>query len=264
MMNLEQILVQYSQDMHKFKRALLREYMQYKILEIIFATQYNNKLSFLGGTALRIIHGNTRFSEDVDFDNFGLSEEEFKELSEEIKRGFGVEGVQAEIRTVTKKAFRCYLKIPEILHREGVSQMPEEKILIQIDTLPHHFDYSPENVLINKFDVFSEIRVTPTQLILSQKIVAAFDRKRAKGRDFYDILFLISKKTKPDFRYLTKTIGVNNSKELNDYITENCRYLNFIELAKDVEEFLIKPQHKEKVVRFPEIISHEFLKNLKS
>ena len=75
---------------------------------------------------------------------------------------------------------------------------------------------------------------------------------------------MISKETKPDFRYLEKTINVRTAKKLNDYISENFRYLNFIELAKDVEEFLIKPQHKEKVVRFPEIISHEFLKNLKS
>lgn len=255
MLNLEQILAQYPQDMHRFRRALLREYLQYKILEIIFNTEYGKKLSFLGGTALRIIHGNTRFSEDVDFDNFGLSEKEFSELSEDVKRGFEAEGVQTEIRTVAKKAFRCYLKMPEILHRAGISPLPEEKILIQIDTLPHYFDYNPENAFINKFDVFSEIRITPAPLILSQKIVAAFDRKRAKGRDFYDILFLISKETAPDFAYLEKTIEVRNQKELNDYIVEKCENLNFPELANDVEGFLINHKHKERVVRFQEIIS---------
>ena len=74
MLTLEQIEQQYPENLRGFKRSLLREYLQYKILEIIFASEYATKLVFIGGTALRIVHDNSRFSEDVDFDNFGLTD----------------------------------------------------------------------------------------------------------------------------------------------------------------------------------------------
>jgi predicted nucleotidyltransferase component of viral defense system len=64
MLTLSQIEQQYEEQLRPFKRALLREYLQCKILEIIAASEYATKLSFLGGTALRIIYNNTRFSED--------------------------------------------------------------------------------------------------------------------------------------------------------------------------------------------------------
>ena len=73
MLTLSQITEQYAEALRPFKRNILREYLQYKILEIMFASEYATKLSFLGGTALRIVYGNTRFSADVDFDNFRLT-----------------------------------------------------------------------------------------------------------------------------------------------------------------------------------------------
>jgi predicted nucleotidyltransferase component of viral defense system len=45
-----------------------------------------SKLSFLGGTALRIVHGNSRFSEDIDLDNFGLSWHAFGAMIQTVKQ----------------------------------------------------------------------------------------------------------------------------------------------------------------------------------
>jgi hypothetical protein len=56
-----------------FERAILREYLQFKILQVLFESDHAAQLSFLGGTALRIVYDNTRFSDDTDLDNFGLS-----------------------------------------------------------------------------------------------------------------------------------------------------------------------------------------------
>lgn len=49
MLTLAQIVQQYPENLRPFKRGILREYLQYKILEIIFASQYARKLVFLGG-----------------------------------------------------------------------------------------------------------------------------------------------------------------------------------------------------------------------
>jgi len=67
MLDLKQIESFYPEYLRAFKRNLLREYLQYKILEVIFDSRFGEKLSFMDGTAIHIIHQNTRFSEDLGF-----------------------------------------------------------------------------------------------------------------------------------------------------------------------------------------------------
>lgn len=121
--NIEQF---YPENLRGFKRNMLREYLQFKILEIIFNSRLAPKLSFIGGTALRIVHENTRFSEDLDFDNFNLDESDFIKLSKEIVSGLQMEGYSVEIRNVLKRAFRCYIRLPEILFDQNLSNLKSE------------------------------------------------------------------------------------------------------------------------------------------
>ena len=249
----DQIEGQYPDNLRPFKRSLLREYLQCKILEIIFNSEYANKLSFLGGTALRIVYGNNRFSEDLDFDNFGLSEIEFGKIAEIIQKGLEAQGLKVEMSTVSKGAFRCNIRLPKILFENELSGYPEEKILIHIDTVAHHFDYESDKKILNKFDVFSEIFVTPLDVILSQKFYAAVNRKRAKGRDFFDIIFLLSR-TKPNYVYLKEKIGVSNETELRARLEVEFKKLDFKELERDVKAFLFNPADVKRVELFPEYI----------
>ena len=86
MLNLKQIETFYPENLRIFKRNLLREYLQYIILDIIYSSGYGSRLIFMGGTAIHMIHGVRRFSEDLDFDNKGLSQEDFENLSSQILR----------------------------------------------------------------------------------------------------------------------------------------------------------------------------------
>ncbi|KKP33293.1 MAG: hypothetical protein A2312_01900 [Candidatus Staskawiczbacteria bacterium RIFOXYB2_FULL_32_9] len=253
MLTLQQIEKQYPENLQPFKRGILREYLQYKILEIIFSSKFANKLSFMGGTVLRLIYGNTRFSEDLDFDNFALSEKEFDELSGIIKKSLELQGLKTEISTVAKGAFRCNIRLPEILFENNLSLFKEEKILIQVDSFAQNFDYKPEKKNLNKFDVFSEIFITPPDILLSQKIYAIFNRKRAKGRDFYDIVFLLSF-TKPNYKYLKQKLDINSPEELKRKIISLSVDLNFEELAKDAEMFLFSGQDSKKIKSFVDYI----------
>jgi len=105
MINIKQIEQCYPEHLRGFQRNIMREYLQYKILEIIFNSRVAPKLSFPGGTALRIVHENTRFSEDLDFDNFKFSENDFVLLTGEIQKGLQREGYIVEIRNVLKALF---------------------------------------------------------------------------------------------------------------------------------------------------------------
>ena len=255
MLNLNQIEQYYSENLRAYRKNILREYLQYKLLEIIFDSKYANKLAFLGGTALRIIYGNPRFSEDLDFDNFGLSQENFSFLTNEIKNKLNKQGYKTEIRNIFKGAYRCYVKLPKVLFDNELSGIEGEKIMIQIDTAPHNFDYQSDKKILNKFDVFTQITVTPIDILLSQKIYAILNRKRAKGRDFFDIIFLLQK-TKPNYKYLKVKADIKNREELKKGLARLADKINFNELAKDVGPFLFNPSDIKKIKLFKEYLKH--------
>lgn len=121
MLDFQHIKEQYPENLQRFERAILREYLQHKVLQAVFDSKHASKLAFLGGTALRIIFGNQRFSEDIDLDNFGLSWAQFEEVIQKIKRFMILEGFEVDIRNVAKGAYRCYLKFPVLLYEQGLS-----------------------------------------------------------------------------------------------------------------------------------------------
>ena len=253
MISMTQIEQYYPEYLRGFKKNLLREYLQYKILDIIFNSRFAGQLSFIGGTALRIVHENTRFSEDLDFDNFQLSEDGFVTMTGEIQKGLKREGYDVEIRNVLKTAFRCYIKLPQVLFEHAMSDLRSEKILIQFDTEPHGFAYTPDKIFLNKFDIFTQIAVTPPDILLAQKIFALLNRKRAKGRDFYDIVFLLQK-TKPHYDYLKQKTGIADKQALKKKLIAYTKGLNLKELAKDVEPFLFQPSDSKKIMLFSEYL----------
>ena len=254
MLSLLNIEKYYPINEQPFKKNILREYLQYKILEIIFNSKIGQNLSFIGGTILRIVYNNSRFSEDLDFDNFGLTEKEFTFLADEIKNGLELQGYKVEIKNVFKGAYRSYIKMPNILFNNNMSNLENEKILIQIDTTPQAFDYVRDLKILNKFDVFTQVYATPLDILLSQKIYAALNRSRAKGRDFFDIVFLFPK-TKPNYEYLEKKLGIKNGQELKEALLAKTGDLDFNDLAKDVEPFLINGNDSKKVKLFREYIT---------
>jgi predicted nucleotidyltransferase component of viral defense system len=103
--------------------------------------------------------------------------------------------------------------------------------------------------MLYKFDVFTEIRVTPLNVLLSQKIVTAVQRKRPKGRDFYDITFLFSK-TKPDYEFINQKMGVTSPEKLRQELLLRTADIDFNQLAADVAPFLITQEQVIRVVKF--------------
>jgi predicted nucleotidyltransferase component of viral defense system len=82
------------QDQPQYYEYMLKEYFQYKILDIIFSSKWAQKLSLIGGTNIRIIHGIERFSEDLDFDTFNLSREEFIDFTNEVIKRIQNDGIE--------------------------------------------------------------------------------------------------------------------------------------------------------------------------
>jgi predicted nucleotidyltransferase component of viral defense system len=250
MISLDEIKNSYPPKLQSFSLGILREYLQYKILESIYSSKFNTDLIFMGGTCLRIIHDNQRFSEDLDFDNIGLDRSGFENLAKIVEETLKLEGFPVETRLVYKKTFHCYIKIPKILNKEGLSSFPNQKITIRIDTTPQNYKYSPSVYLLDKFDVYQNIKVTPISILMSQKITALLRRKRAKGRDFFDVSSLISKGIKPDMKYLKQKLDIDSVGTLKTQLRERAEEVNLNKMADDVEAFLFNRSHVTRILDF--------------
>lgn len=258
MLSLSEIENYYPDNLRPFKRFILREYLQYKILEIVFESPWAGKLCFLGGTCLRIVHQQNRFSEDLDFDNFGLVSSEFEELARFIKMGLEKEGYLIETRNVTAAAFHCYIKFPNLLYNEGLTGHSNEKILIQVDAESQGFDFNPQTHILNKFDVFTTILTTPLDLLLAQKLYAILNRKRNKGRDFFDVIFLMGKGISPNYDYFNVKTNINDKKALKLAILNHCHSIDMHAMQHDVAPFLFDPNDSKKVGSFVTYFEQEF------
>jgi predicted nucleotidyltransferase component of viral defense system len=249
MLEFNQIMDQYPQHLRRFKRAILREYLQVKILQAIFESKQASQVTFIGGTALRILHDNQRFSEDIDLDHTNLEWMDFDELIQKVARFLTLEGFAVEVQGVAKGAYHCYLHFPELLYRHGMSPHLEQKLLIWVESTAQGYTYQPEVRILNKFDVFTEVRAAPLALLLSHKLYTAVNRKRPKGRDFFDISFLLGR-TKPDYGFLVQKMAVDSPDELRRVILEGISAYDFEALARDVAPFLMDESQVKRVKLF--------------
>ena len=235
-----------------YLRSILVEYIQHELLDSIFKQEKSDLLSFIGGTALRIVYGGNRFSEDLDFDNFGLSFEDFKIMLENVVVDMKSKGFDIEFRFIEKKAYHCYIKFPHILQNNSLSPNDREKILIRIDTVTKDIKTEKETFLLDKFEILRNIFVNTRPILLSQKLIAITERKREKGRDFYDVSFLYGN-SNPDFSFIEASTGLNR-KQFMDKVIDRCQGLNFLSLAEDVKPFLVRPEQILRVETFLEFI----------
>jgi len=256
MLDLKQIETFYPEKLRVFKRNLLREYLQYVVLDIIYSSGHGNRLIFMGGTAIHMIHGVRRFSEDLDFDNRGLSKEDFKDLSDKILRQLELHGYSVEIENKFRSAFHCFIKFPGIFYQHGISGHSREKLTLQIDCEPQNVNYKAERVILNKFDIFMKINAVPLDILLSQKILAILYRPRPMGRDFHDVIFLFSK-TNPSNHFLREKMNLKNEiniKEIKKKLLLKCEKINFKKLVEDLKPFLFYPHDAEKIMLFSDFI----------
>lgn len=241
-----------------FFEYMLKEYFHYRILDIIFSGGNAFKLSFIGGTSLRILHNAQRFSEDLDFDCFDLSREEFTVLTDSVINRLSREGIKIEAEDKKKDlrltAFRRNIIFPGMLFDLGFTGHREKKLLIKIECEPHHYAYEPVKPIIQKFNVFTQIFAPSPGILLSMKTAAVLER--GKGRDYYDFIFL-SGITDPDYGYLDEKFGIVNPIQLYERILRSCEETNFELKSRDFEKLAFDPAETRKVFLFREYIKQK-------
>ena len=233
-------------------KSMMQEYIQLSILDYLSTTQYIRKLIFIGGTNLRLVMRTDRFSEDLDFDCKEMNKEEFLKMSDDvmhflIRNGYKVESRDKNSSKLT--AFRRNIYFPEFLFDFGLSGHRDERFLIKIETQDQGVRYTPEIKNIKGCGFFFPFPVPVDSVLCAMKVTALLER--GKGRDFYDVMFLLGL-TKPDYEFLAKRIGIKNSAELKVEVKKRLKSIDLKTKTNDFEHLLFNKENKKRILRFEE------------
>jgi predicted nucleotidyltransferase component of viral defense system len=201
-----------------------------------------------------LLKGIDRFSEDLDFDCKDFSIEEFVEMSQSVLTFLKRSGIKAETREKQSDkltAFRSRFYFPELLFELGLSAYKEERFLIKIESQNQEFEYTPQMATISGCGFFMSFPVPPDDILCAMKISALLSR--AKGRDFYDIMFLLSQ-TNPNYDYLAQKQGIHNLMELKIKLEETINKVDLHNKSKDFEHLLFNKENKNRILHFKEFV----------
>lgn len=209
------------------EKNAIKEIIQYITLLGLHRGGFFEKASFYGGTALRLLYGLDRFSEDMDFclnkqdSEFNLKPY-FSPILEELERfGFNakIESKKTGPEAVIESAFVKQDTIEGLLLIEknlrGAIKGELLKVRLEVDK------YNPEGASFSKklvkLPVPYMIGTLTEPSLFAGKIHALIARtylNRVKGRDYYDFLFYMARGTKVNIKYLESKL--RDSKHFSD------------------------------------------------
>ena len=172
------------------------------ILDYLSGMPYIRKITFIRETDLRLVKGIDLLSEYLDFDCKGLTLEEFIEMTDGVLTFLIRNGMNAEVRDKENpklKAFRRNIHFPGLWFDLGLSGHRDERFLIKVESQDQQITYKPELAEIKGCGFFFPFPVPSDGVVCSMKISAMLSR--GKGRDFYDVMFLLSQ-AKPEYDFL--------------------------------------------------------------
>lgn len=224
----------------------LREFLQILILKVIYDLGFFKNLSFVGDAALRILYDLRRFSEDLDFSLTNTENYHFASFANSLTQQLGNYGLRVETNTQEKKVVQNVdIKLADILFQLGLSSHKDEKLFVrvEVDTNPPK-GANLELSLVNKTYVFTVSHYDLSSLYAT-KLHACFFRKYVKGRDFYDLVWYLGKRTKPNFELLNNAIAQTEGRkssisEVNfgEFLRNQLAEIDFTIVRKDLERFL--------------------------
>jgi len=262
----------------------LREILQEIVLLGLSRADFFDRAVFYGGTALRLLYGLDRFSEDLDFSlkerdvDFDLSV--YEESVMEALHSFGFE-TSIQIKHREGPIRSAFVKGNTMQHLLNIAA-PEEivkqfgqgrlvKVKIEVDTQPPlDFDTEIKTLLVPSPFTIKTMRIPS---LFAGKIHAILCRNwvsRPKGRDWYDLIWYVANGYGLDLRHLRARLrqncawmeeqGIVPSEAIDEaYILEllhrRIRDLDIHAAKRDVKAFI---QDKREL----EIWSREFFEEL--
>lgn len=260
---IEELLRNYHCSTAEENRMALREITQSMILIGLSKSGFFETASFYGGTALRIFYGLSRYSEDLDF-TLNAKQEDFSlapyfPTIEEIGRSYGLNFSISQKEKIQKSpvesafaklnTYETFINLKmdggilNLLHKDEAI-----KVKFEVDTNPA-LGFLTENKWID-LPEFAPIVTLDMPSLFAGKIHAILCRNyknRVKGRDYYDFLFYIQKRIKPNMVYLRNKLiesGRLKSDErfdeeiLKNLLLDRFTTIDYEEVKREASRFL--------------------------
>jgi predicted nucleotidyltransferase component of viral defense system len=181
-----------------------RDYLQHLILWLLYSRSQG--LIFKGGTALRLVYGGNRYSEDLDF-NGPQDVSVLRSLWEIVVAGLEDFGIGAEIRNAWYSdvgySFDVSFRGPLYDGRDH----SKGKVRIDVNRRPEEVE-SRRELVTSEYDDVRPFVVTVLTLehLLAEKVRAMV--VRGKPRDLYDIWLLLRQGSRPDSELIERKLAL--------------------------------------------------------
>lgn len=196
----------------------MREILQQVALLGLYRHHFFEHAAFYGGTALRILYGLDRYSEDLDFSLIKSNAHfDFTPFLEGMHRELEAMGFDLDVKVKDKNTetgiWSAFLKgntLSLMLSMQDRGQLkgvhPDQKIQIklEIDTDPPLIDLPLESRLITVPVPFYVVTYAKADLFAGKMhaVLCRQWQKRIKGRDWYDLIWYIQKGIPVDLNHL--------------------------------------------------------------
>ena len=228
----------------------LREIFQEIALCGLWRGKFHEKAAFYGGTALRILYGLDRFSEDMDFSLLAPDAQfDLTPFCGFIQDELRAWGFKVEVETRTKSTLLVIdpgSELAAVVH--GRRQL---KIKIEVDTNPPP-GFSTETRFVLRPIPFSVKAYDPPSLF-SGKMHALLCRRwrsRVKGRDWYDFVWYVDRGTELDLPHIEARMRQSGHYEgtaaldeatFRSMLAQRISELDVAGAASEVQRFLPDP-----------------------
>ena len=198
----------------ELEKSALKEIVQEIALLGLWRSKFFEHAAFYGGTSLRILYGLNRFSEDLDFTllrvnpKFSLADYCSAVGTELSAYGFDVK-VETKDKKNTTVIDSAFIKADTVTHLLKVGSKHKAakgellQIKFEVDTNPA-LGFQTQAKPFFWPHPFSVVTCDLPSLFAG-KLHATFCRERTrnvKGRDFYDFLWFVGRKVRPNYAYL--------------------------------------------------------------
>jgi len=233
-------------------RNVLKEELQFYVLNFIYHHPEYGDWTMYGGSALRICHNLDRMSVDLDFEvNHEVNESFLNELKKEIEKYFkdtyNLDAELLSIKITTDRGLRLCFQIGDLVGLDIHSKQVIVKIDLNNFVAPKT---TTERIPINRNQLSFVIKTYNMSSLMASKIAAILLRGQRggiggviyeeKGRDIYDLLWYMTKKAIPDLDYLiAKNINVKDLRALFDKLTLQMNKVNDTNLKQDLSPLFV-------------------------
>lgn len=188
------------------RRNVLREELQHLVLKILDDGGWFRDISFVGGTALRVLYGLRRFSEDMDFSlqRPGDPSFDFQKLLDALARQLHLFRLPVDTKVKrTGAVHSVFLRFKGLLQEFDIVARRGQKlsVKVEIDTNPPpHARF--ESRLLQRDYLFTVVHHDlPT--LFAGKSMAFLNRSYTKGRDLYDMIWFATRGIEMNMPFFT-------------------------------------------------------------